>query len=505
MPPVCKFWQKGYCKNGEQCRFDHPRGGGGGGQPASNNRYAVLNADSPGHGGGRGSSSIRHEHPYHLDRELIKTDLSGEKPMWTLSAYGPGRGAPLQLFGGYPREQSFEELRHRYYELASSGNQQQAIQEEQQLVANAEQQIQSALNDINGAIKYIVSGENEHPNRIDICEGRGPIPIQAQTGSTTQPVPNAFGQAPSFGQPSAPAQPTTTFGQPSAFGKPATLFGQTPQLGKASNPFSTSTPSYGQQPPFGAQPTPAFGKSAPLGASQTPAFGQPAPMGAQPTPAFGQPTAFGQPPSSAPAFGQPSIPTSFGQASNPFAKALAPAFGQPTPPSGFANQPVPAFGGGGGGGGFSNPPASAPSNPFDRPSPSQPSSFGNPSTTNPTPFGPPAQPAPSPFSQPAPGPGPSAPSSGATRKDASGRLAEWHGRPISYVDNEPCFKRPDGLWEKVWFPDATPGWNKEIEVPEGWWTEEVAAEYRYAREHGAWKGGRVPDVMPKREWVSWDF
>ncbi|MCJ1435438.1 hypothetical protein MMC27_004811 [Xylographa pallens] len=443
-----------------------------------------------------GSSSIRHEHPYHLDREIIKTDLSGEKPIWTLSAYGPGRGAPLQLFGGYPREQSFEELRLRYYELASAGNQQQAVQEEQQLIANAEQQIQSALNDINGAIKYIVSGENEHPNRIDICEGRGPTPNQAQATSTNQPGLSAFGQAPSFGQPSAPAQPTTAFGQPSAFSKPTTTFGQPPQLGKATNPFSASTPSYGSQASFGAQPTPAFG--------------QPASIGAQSTPAFGQPAAFDQPPSSTLAFGQPSLPTTFGQAPNPFGKAQAPAFGQPTPPTGFANQPVPAFGGGG----FSNPPAPAPvpapapSNPFSRQPPSQPSSFGNSPPPNPSPFGQPpptAQPTPSPFSQPPLGPGPSAPSSGATRKDASGRLTLWHGRPISYVDNEPCFRRPDGLWEKVWFPDAVPGWSKEIEVPEGWWTEEVAEQYRYAREQGAWMGGRVPDVMPKREWISWDF
>ncbi|MCJ1386600.1 hypothetical protein MMC17_009726 [Xylographa soralifera] len=440
---------------------------------------------------------IKYYSPYHLDREIIKTDLSGEKPIWTLSAYGPGRGAPLQLFGGYPREQSFEELRLRYYELASSGSQQQAIQEEQQLVANAEQQIRSALNDINGAIKYIVSGENEHPNRIDICEGRGPVSNQAQAATTNQPAPNAFGQAPSFGQPSVPAQPATAFGQPSAFGKPATSFGQTPQLGKASNAFSASTPSYGQQAAFGAQPTPAFGQSAPLGAQQTPAFGQPASFGAQPTPAFGQPAAFGQPPSSAPAFGQPSNPTSFSQAPNPFAKAQSPAFGQPTPRTGFANQPVPAFGGGG----FGNPPAPAPapipSNPFSRQPPSQPSSFAQPQ--------PPSQPTPSPFRPPAPGPGPSAPSSGATRKDASGRLTVWHGRPISYVDNEPCFKRADGLWEKVWFPDAAPSWNREIEVPEGCWTEEVREQYRYARENGAWKDGRVPDVMPKREWVSWDF
>ncbi|MCJ1282832.1 hypothetical protein MMC26_002158 [Xylographa opegraphella] len=496
MAPICKFWQKGFCKNGDQCRYDHSRGGGGGGQAVSNNRYAVLNSDSPGHGGSRGSSSIRHEHPYHLDREIIKTDLSAEKPIWILSAYGPGRGAPLQLFGGYPREQSFEELRLRYYELASSGNEPQAIQEEQQLIANAEQQIQTALKDINGAIKYIVSGEKEHPNRIDICEGRGPAPSQAPAASTNPPVPNAFGQAPSFGQPSAPAPPTTAFGQRSAFGSQATPFGQPSQLGNAPSAFSTSTPSFGQQPAFGAQPTPVFGQSAPLGAQPTPAFGQPAPMGAQPTPAFGQPA------SSAPAFGQPSIPTGFGRAASPFAKAQAPAFGQPTPPSGFGNQSVPAFGsGGGGGGGLGNAPAPAPaptpSNPFGQPStaPSNPSPFTQPQPTpTPTPslFTPPTSTTPPPSSDP-------------THKTASGRLTQWHGRAITYVDNEPCFRRADGRWEKVWFPDGAPAWSRPVDVPDGWWTDDVAERYRYARERGEWMDGWVPEVMPKREWVSWDF
>lgn len=52
-------------------------------------------------------------------KESIIHDLTVDKPQWPLSAYGLGRYAPAQLFGGFPREQSFEEMRLHHY-LASS-------------------------------------------------------------------------------------------------------------------------------------------------------------------------------------------------------------------------------------------------------------------------------------------------------------------------------------------------------------------------------------------------
>lgn len=58
--------------------------------------------------------------PFSLDKAQIITDLSTERPQWILSAYGPGRNAPAQMFGGPVREQSFEEMHflHRMGELA---------------------------------------------------------------------------------------------------------------------------------------------------------------------------------------------------------------------------------------------------------------------------------------------------------------------------------------------------------------------------------------------------
>lgn len=64
---------------------------------------------------------------YSISPDVIEKDLTTEAPQWILSAYAPGRDAPEQLFGGYPREQSFEELRLHYMIGKASGNEQQAV------------------------------------------------------------------------------------------------------------------------------------------------------------------------------------------------------------------------------------------------------------------------------------------------------------------------------------------------------------------------------------------
>lgn len=176
---------------------------------------------------------------YSLDRANITSDLTQELPLYFLSAYGPGKDAPVQLFGGV-REQSFEELRLRHYELSSIGNQQQAIIEAQALVESAEQQIKVALGDVDGAINYIINGENEHPNRIDICKAHSQ---RVDGNNQLKPV---------FGQPSALNGPaafqtapltTSTFGRPStSFGQPSVTsssFGKPSFLGQTSTQAST--------------------------------------------------------------------------------------------------------------------------------------------------------------------------------------------------------------------------------------------------------------------------
>jgi len=56
---------------------------------------------------------------YHLSKDVITVDLKGERPIWPLSAYGPGKDAPRQLIDG---DMSPEELRSQFYKARASGN-----------------------------------------------------------------------------------------------------------------------------------------------------------------------------------------------------------------------------------------------------------------------------------------------------------------------------------------------------------------------------------------------
>ncbi|KAH1730909.1 hypothetical protein KXX25_006780 [Aspergillus fumigatus] len=484
--------------------------------------------------------ALRQSHlSYGITAEDIKADLTAGKglPEWIFSAYGPGRNAPRQLFGGPQREQSFEELRLRHYEAAAAGNIEVAVQEAQALYAESIKQMEAALNDVNGAVKFILDGINEHPNRIDITEGKagpasgqGPSPFGqpaavAQTSAFGQPSALGGAGAPAFGKPAG-------FGQPSAFGQPSTL-GQTPGFGQPS--------ALGQSTPFGkpsALGQPAFGK---------PAFGQPS---------FGQP-AFGQP--SAPGtgtgpFGQPSTTSPFGQISSqnqgqgggfaqaagatttsPFAQAAGGQ--QPAAPAGFGQTSTTTqtsatpFGR----------PVQAPS-PFGQPqAPTAP--FGQPAAA-PSPFGAAAQQAtPSPFNQPTGGFGQAAqaapttsaskpitdngppptikiddpnelnpipPLSGQTVKDPmTQRLSMWKGQPVKYIDNVPCYLHPQDrqTYVRIFFPDGPPDQASLRDAhgkPEEY-TPEVTEQYEFFLKNGYFKDGVIPSVPPKSEWVSFDF
>ena len=482
------------------------------------------------------SERLNHVFSYKLDKSTITNDLSKERPQWILSAYGPGRDAPLQLFGGHPREQSFEELRVRHYELAAQGNQHQAVQEAQALVNNAEQQIQTALNDLDGAVKYLIDGENEHPNRLDICKAKGATPNQTQTSTPDQQNVSTFGRPSSsaFGQPSAPSafgRPVTSFGQPSAtvstFGRPSA-----PTFGQPSQPSAFGQPSMVGAPTTLGQPSMTFGKPSVSG----PAFGQPAAPG--PFGAFGQnPKPFGIPSGPA-ALSQPSA-----AANNPFGQPLgttqSSTFGQqsaPSQPSAFGkpstSNPSPVFSQAAMSGavsGFSQAPA-GPQNPFAQPAaPLATAPSSQPSATAPISF---AQRRPSSVNQPVPTfgqafrPSSVAPSSttgqGASQvkigttsgqgtngiqvqKDSQGKITSWKGSPVRYFDDEPCYKSNEGDWQRIWFPDGPPVFTKTVDLPDEAYDEATKAEYRHLRQTGTFTDGIMPALPPKREWCNWNF
>lgn len=406
---------------------------------------------------------------------------------------------------------SFEELRLRHYELAASGRQQQAIQEAHALLNEAEQQNATALKDVDGAIKYVLDGENRHPNRHDVCKARGadPTKLQGPSGSTT-----SFSQhSPFVSQPQALSAfgraPTSAFSQPPPLGQPNPSFGQPTSLGQPSA-FSRPT----------SQPNAAFGQPSNPGSGFGRSPFSPAPSTAvtnQPTNSFqsAKPQPFGQPPPSAPRnpFGQlatQAAPNPFGQpipqAQNAFSRDSAPQF-PPQPTNSFGPRPNPS------------------SYTFAQQTPPQPTSvFGNPSaplsafsqqsnSASAASSSRPSNPAPpNAFAQPNAPTAPMATPFNAlsqtpnnARRDTNGKLLSWKGQPVSYIGELPCYKNPNGSWERIWFPDGPPDFLKAESLPDVQYDEGTIQNYLQLRQTGRFKENIIPALPPKREWLSWDL
>ncbi|KAL4980405.1 hypothetical protein BDW66DRAFT_125152 [Aspergillus desertorum] len=493
---VCTYFQQGRCKFGDRCKNEHPRSqqtftGG--------NRFGALAA-----GGGfnsRGSfgqnqQSKQEPANYGVTAEDIKADLTAGKgrPDWIFSCYGPGRNAPRQLFGGPQREQSFEELRLRHYEAAATGNPGSAIQEAENMYKEAVSQMEIILKNLNAAVKYVVDGANEHPNRIDVTKGdTGPgagqtsafgqssaPAFQASGFSQQSPAQPAFGQ-PSLGQPSGFGQPSA-LGASSGFGKPA--FGQ------------TSQPSFGQ--PSLSQST--FGQRSVLGGS---GFGQASTtaspfsqISAAPANGFSNPSPFTQAGSG---FGSSSTNTAttggFGsptQAANPFGQPSAP-FGQPTQPA--ASSPF---------GATTQQPAAGQSA-FGQSAASATQNL-QPASSRPVDAGPPPLLKIENSNDLAPIP----PLNGqTTHNPMTKKLQTWKGQPVQYIDNVPCYLHPQDrkTYVRIFFPDGPPDAAslRDAQAEPNQYTPEVTEQYEFFVKNGYFKDGLIPSVPPKTEWVSFDF
>ncbi|KIV83684.1 hypothetical protein PV11_05686 [Exophiala sideris] len=400
---VCKFFLQGNCKFGVNCRNEHP----GTSYNNQQNRFGALS----GGGGNRFSNnSNSRQDPWRINSADITNDLVDGKgrPKWILSAYGPGKDPPGSLLES--NEYSSEEVRVRFYELASQGKQADADNEAIALWNKADQEMKQVASNVNDVTKFMEEAEKKHPNRFDMIQMDGTKPrdefvktLSAETGSGfgQASTPNPFTQAstPAFGQQNQPSGiGSAAFGKPSfgqsGFGSGGGL-GQSPSgsgFGQAASSGTFGKPAIGgPSPAFGqpSQPTSTFGQPSQPAAT----FGQPS----QPSTTFGQPSqpsaGFGQPSQPSSAFGQPAFGSSgFGAnaaAKNPFAPASASGglaqasatFGQPSQPSttfGQPSQPTSTFG-----------QASQPNSTFGQPS--QPASaFGQASTPASTGFGQPA-------------------------------------------------------------------------------------------------------------------
>ena len=102
-------------------------------------------------------------------------------------------------------EQSPEELRFQYYLAKAGGSTQQYEQSERSAVDEANQRVQQILNDVDGAVKYIIDGKDQHPNRDDQVQKHGNNFNWTSRPSLTQPSTAAAGGA-TF------VQPSTAFG-----------------------------------------------------------------------------------------------------------------------------------------------------------------------------------------------------------------------------------------------------------------------------------------------------
>lgn len=508
---VCDFFLQGRCKFGDSCKNEHPRG-----NQSQGNRFAPLsnppNNSARGRSGAFGGGGDRYrpgkEREFNLNPDYIKLDLTtgppdGERPLWKLSAYGPGKDAPRQLLGG-SLEVSPEELRVQCYLAQASGQMDAYRQNEASAFAEADRQVQLILNDLDGAIQYVVDGANQHPNRNDqVTKPSGPFKTQPAFGQQTGTA--AFGEkgafssgGPGFGQPSQLGR-TSGFGRPSSlgvggsgFGQPSTLgsaFGQPSTLGIASKFPTPSQPSAGTtfgSPSIAGSSNTAFGAASALG--QKPVFGQPS----QPT--FGQ-SGFGQAPKST--FGVPAQPASgFGQPSalgsnkqqNPFAPESSQtsrfastigqpsAFGQigqsePSQPNLFASDSKTS--------GFAAVGAQAGSNTF-APQPTTTSGLGGA-------FNQPTQPTTSGF--------------GAPQQTGQSLSTPGLGGPSREDQQQRAATVPpqiNGTASSNEYAEAAP------EVYAGELGVILKEIYEYVAETGQFKDGFVPEIPPKREWIRWD-
>lgn len=464
------------------------------------------------------------EDSFKLSKSGIESDLTKETPQWILSSYGPGFEAPLQLFGGQPREQSFEELRLRHYDLAAQGKEQQAIQEAQALFSDAEQQMRTTLNDVDGAIKYIADGENQHPNRIDECKLRGTRHFQTQSNTLNKQQPTlssghpvaptpAFGlptasstfgrvSAPTFGQPSAPnsrqgqsmaqvfgqpSAPKSTFdqistsSQPPGFGRPLSTANQEPfstfgkplnvlpAFGQAGTSASLDVPQQSSSDAISMSTNSTFSKTAL--SSQPLRGGSPRIFNQSSTPI--QTGIFGGPPAPNPADTVPqSTATHFSESSdraaslNPFGGRVAPTSTDMfRRPSGTALELSSQA--------YTSAAASrAAQQPHE-------STLNSISTSRQT-------------------------SGGIKgRRDDQGKVTSWDGMTVRYANNEPCYKARDGSLQRIWFPDGAPIFKKNYDLPDEAYDEQIEEDFKFLRQNATFKNGIMPMLPPKKAWCGW--
>ena len=452
------------------------------------------------------------------------------------------RNAPDALYGSCIRESATScmfNLQHlwRCTNLVQ-------VQEADKLFQASEQQMQTVISNVDGAIDFIISAENEHPNRIDTCRAStsGPLSTSnplSQGGGSAIPFSSTQGQNNPFGAPSHLTStsifsaPTTRaqsvpFGQPSTLGeKPNALGGGAPAFGAPSQLGAVGAfgrPSaLGQKPnPFGASSNGALsstssGASAPFvsSAGAVNPFSQPQQQ--QAANPFGAPSGSGFS-TSAQSAGQGPFSNASDRGPNPFTSAnqfganLAPfgtaaagaanPFGQPntkplaTSVNPFGNAPASAANQ------FGKSPTLSTANPFS--SIQQTATTGSPMDTRQ--IGTPSQPLANGNALIDPNVPLQHPSLEAySTKDLNGRLTMFKGMRVTYKGDEAGFNTKDGNWQKIWFPQGAPAPYKDTEMGDSNYDDSIEAAYMRLQQSRSFPGGVMPMIPPRREWCTFDF
>ncbi|KAF7306333.1 C3H1-type domain-containing protein [Mycena indigotica] len=241
---ICQFYQRGQCRYGTACKFEHTMASGG-----TNQTYTRPGADL--------KVNI-------YSAESIKNDLSTgkERPMWPLSSYGPAKYEPT-IFSGL--DESPEELRVKAVAAIKGGNMNEYINYESSKIANAEQVISNGASNSNQVYEQATKNDSS----------------SALPGNTT----SAFGATSAFNT------TTSAFGAPattSAFSKPA--FSQ-PAFGQSGFGAAATTSAFGTKPSaFGQPSTSGGGAFSAFAGNGTSAFG--ATASNNPTPSSTSTTGF---------------------------------------------------------------------------------------------------------------------------------------------------------------------------------------------------------------------
>ncbi|RKF79767.1 Nucleoporin AMO1 [Golovinomyces cichoracearum] len=505
MPQICKYWQLNQCKFGVACRFDHPVNDSSRQHPK--NPFAVIqnktNADS--------RTATIDQKCFTIDKNVIISDLTSEKPQWVLSAYSPGRHLPAQLFGGYPREQSFEEIRLLYY-MASPDQQklEQTILSTEKLIKESEQQIQHSLQNIDDAVKYLMESANYHPNRVDICRqsesgGVFSAPTITQNQNPFRVTPNQNSLTVQSNQKSLIS--SSMFGKPSAqvFGAPAAptgIFGQPSTLGQRYNPFAAVKSNFGAPSQStmthenssrdnlcnglaNNNPNP-FAQAATNTFKKFPAFensGRQNPFGSSSNPAFGAPSSSSVTQRNPKTDLDTQLNPNFNQSSlNPFAvlsnntktntsvvSNLKNPFANPIEPHLNLSD------------NFKNEPDRVESKVLN----SLNSKFSGGTSNHLS------------DSQMLKSNSPS---------DSHENPKSFKNRNIEYRDKIPGFINKEGIWERIWFPDGKPKFSEDAKMPlETVYDELTSKAYSYARQNKRFENGWIPALPPKDVWCEYDF